>query len=444
MGLVMVSALESERQRRQALALPPTLPIVCLVATVVSLALTALVGCSTQTTRPQSSVQNISTATSGATPEATPTLPITFWHPAPTLTLAQAWGNVAVSQLPTGLPDGEIFAYANAATPDGQWLVGEVEPRDMLVNKTVFPKIVLYNVHTRQIRVIHTLLNPQSRIDGASTDGHWLVWTDVEDPGTFYNFNMFVYNLQTGAARLLAQAPRVDGQPVAGPHSGPIVSNGRVIWSQPTAPVTPSDPSSLESVVVRLEDLSSGATRTLATSAGDVVFSWPWVAWDQAISATNGYVALQNLATGQRQQISGMPNAVRLNGASAIVERNNNQATIIADVSQSTTEQTVFATDPTKYTYFGSPTIGDRLLAWQESSGDPIPLVWDRVQHVTVILPAINATQATFAWTSGSVLMWYVPEPATQQQADEAKGLSPLGTMCVINTASLPTTPPST
>lgn len=374
---------------------------------------------------------------------ATPSRPITFSNPAPSRTLAQAWGRVVINRLTTLMPNGKIFAFSNAATTDGQWLVGEIEPRDMLVNQTVYPQIALYNINTGQIRVIRTLRSPQSRIDDASTDGHWLVWLDAVDPPTFYDWDMYVCDLQTGSVTVLAQAARVNGQAVAGPHSGPIVSSDHVVWSQPTAPITPGDLNSLKNVVVRIEDLSSGTVTTLATSAGGIAFSWPWVAWGQLTSATGGHVALDNLVTQQHQLVDEQPNAFALDGTAAVLERNDNEIAMIADASSALDPETVFATNPARYTSMAYPSISDRLLAWGRASGDPIPTVWDRKQHVTVVLPTLNQPQANFAWTGGSLLLWMDPEPAAQQKTDDAQGLSPIGTLCVVNTAQLPSIPPN-
>ncbi len=415
--------------------------LVWLALAGILLAITVLAGCSI----PLIQQRPAPTAATPTAPAATPTLPITFWHPAPSLTLAQAWGNVTITRLPSALPNGEIFNGGDIATPDGQWLIGEIEPRDMLTNQTIYPQIALYNVATRQIRIIHTLRSPQSRLDDISTDGRWLAWSDADDPGSFFDWVMYVCDLQTGAVQVLAQAPHVNGQAAPGPHAGPFVSNGHVVWSQPTAPVTQGDLNSLKSVLVQVEDLSSGSVTTLANSASVMTFSWPWVAWGQITFTGAGYVALQNLVTQQQQQLKDEPGpgAFSLDGAAAVVEDNNNQIELIPDIARATTVQTLFATDPAKYINLGYPTISDRLVAWRGDVSNPTPVVWDRVLHATVTLPTTNAPQASEAYASGTLLIWFDPaESAAQQKADEAQGLSPLETYNIVNTAQLPTTPP--
>lgn len=381
------------------------------------------------------------TASLASAPTPTPTQAITFLRPAPSLTFAQAWGKVAIIRLPNLLPNGEVFNGVDDATSDGQWLVGEIEPRNMLNNTTVYPQIALYNVHTRQIRVIRTLRSPQSRLDGVSTDGNWLAWSDSVDPGSFFDWVMYVCDLRTGVVRVLAQAPRADGQAAQGPHSGPFVSNGYVVWTQALGPIAQGDLTSLKQVVVKEENLATDAVTTLATAASVMTFSWPWVAWGQVTSATAGNVMVDNLVTQQRQQLDQEPADIKLDGSAAIIEPDANTVALIPDVSRDLTEQTVFATNPATFTDVGYPSIGHRLLAWIWGSGDHIPVVvWDRVQHVTVVLPTTNAPNATWAWTDDSLLIWLDPEPAAQRQADLAKGLTPLETYCIVSTAQLPTT----
>lgn len=432
--MVNHSALGGVRAQRQVHHLP------LRVATLLVIILLATTGCAAPSVSPGAG----SPGSSHKPAVSTPTLPITFWHPAPSLSLATAWGNVTITRLPSALPNGEIFNGGDVATPDGQWLIGEVEPRDMLTNQTIYPQIALYNIHTQRLRIIHTLRSPQSRLDDISTDGRWLAWNDAVDPGTFFDWIMYLCDLQTGVVRVLARAPQVNGQAAPGPHAGPFVSNGHIVWSQPTAPVTQGDLNSLKHVVVQIEDLSSGLITTLANSASAMAFSWPWVSWGQIGPTGTGSVLLQNTVTRQRQQLKDEPNAFGLDGASAVLEDNNNEVEVIPDVARSMTPQTVFATDPAKHIQTGYPTISDRLVAWRGDASNPTPVVWDRVLHVTVTLPTTNVPQSSEAYTSGTLLIWFDPaEPAAQQKSDEAQGLSPLETYCIVNTTQLPTTPPN-
>ena len=59
-----------------------------------------------------------------------------------------------------------------------------------------------------------------------------------------------------------------------------------------------------------------------------------------------------------------------------------------------------------------------------------------------VTLPA-TSSQIYLAWTDATLLVWYVPVSQAQQRADQAAGLQSLGTLCVVDTSALPTTPPA-
>ncbi len=434
--MVNHSLLSSGRVERWASRLP--LRVVALSLLVVL----ALVGCASTTAHQQPSGRQTFTTPTPIQP--TPTQSITYNNPAPTLTLAQAWGNVSIAQVPSLLPNGEIFQGGNNATPDGQWLIGEVEPRGELNNQSIYPQTALYNIHTLQLRVIRTLRSPQSRIDNISTDGRWLAWTDAVDPGSDYDWVMYLCDLQTGAIRTLATAAHINGQAAVGPHAGPYISDGYAIWTEATAPVQQGNLNSLKNVLVQEESLFTGAITTLATSAFVQSFSWPWVAWGQYTSVGSGAVDLQNLVTQQHQQLNGEPAAFTLDGAAAALEDSDDfQVQIVSNIAQSVVPQTVFATDPTGNPELGYLSINDRLVAWEVNASDPTPVVWDRTQHVTVTLPTMNSPATFGAYVSGNALIWTYPalSPA-QEQAGEQQGLTPLSIYCIIDTSQLPTKAP--
>lgn len=72
-----------------------------------------------------------------------------------TLDMSAAWGQVTVHRLPSAMGNNQVFVFENAATPDGQWLVGALEPRDFITNTTRPSFAVLYNISTRQIVTMH-------------------------------------------------------------------------------------------------------------------------------------------------------------------------------------------------------------------------------------------------------------------------------------------------
>ena len=386
------------------------------------------------------------TARATQTPPTPTTSPIpTSSAPAPAaeLSLAAAWGNVPIVRLPTDMGDNRFFVFENAVTPDGQWLVGVVEPRDFLTNTTRLSYLALYNVHTRQINRIRALLHPQSQVLGASIDDHWLAWSEAPDQPTFYDWTMFLYNRDTMQVTELARAPRgPDGRAAPGPTTPPVVSGGHVLWSQPLAPITQGDDASLNNIVVRLEDLATGQVTTLATRAGQSTLAWPWAAWGQITTGGGGYMTLKNLVTGQERHLPRQPATLALSGTSVAYD-DTTAVYLIDDVTAGTDPTTAgpgveIARAANEAEHLEFVTLNDRLVAWRQQV--PQPPVWDRAQHRIVRLPTTNGESES--WVGGHTLIWFEPEPQAQTQQDERNGLNPLVTMNVIDTTSLPPAPP--
>ena len=122
------------------------------------------------------------------------------------LTLKEAWGNIPILSLPTDIGNNQALVFEQAATPDGQWLVGSIVPRDFEQNATQPSYLALYNIHTRQIERIHALLAPKSQVLGASIDDHWIAWSEADDQPTFFDWTIFLYNRDSGQTRELALA----------------------------------------------------------------------------------------------------------------------------------------------------------------------------------------------------------------------------------------------
>ncbi len=395
-------------------------------------ALAMLAGCAPSAARQGTTPSAMRAATAFPTfvapATATPLAP-----PARTQTLAQAWGAPHITRLLEGLPNDEMFVFENAATPDGQWLVGEIEPRDLLDNQTVIPAIALYNVTTGAMRSIQPLQHPQSQIEQASTDGRWLMWSEAVSQQSPFDWRIYICDLQSGATRLLAQAPRVNGQPDSGPNGGPVISNGRVVWSQPLAPVDAND---LRNIGLKMEDLSSGVVSTVATGVGEFTFSWPWVAWTQA-DTSNNELSVENLATHALQRLTQTAAAPTLDGSS-LAYNYYTYVNLISDVSDMGAGQTIYTPPPGSNAHPVVTSLSARLIAWSDSSYPPIPLLFDRAEGVYVTLPASASAPVYQAWTSDTLLVWSEGESSVQRMADAQKNLAPLSTLCVVQLASLP------
>lgn len=389
-------------------------------------------------------------ATPSATRQATSTASVTpTWTPAATyapsprtLSFSQAWGNVRITRLSGRLPGNLNFVFEYDATPDGQWIVGEVEPRDFAENTTFIPYLALYNVSTRQVMRVHSLLNPHSQIGTVATDGNWIVWQEASHQPDFVDWVIEAVNWHTGVFKRLAQAPTdANGAFYHGPQPQLAVDQGKALWSQTTGPIDPNDSSTSKNEEVLLADLNAGTVTTLATSAFGAALSWPWAAWGvQTDAKGDGYVQFKNFETGQTARLNQTPDKLALNGTTAVYSLYANEIDVIPDVSRGTVGRTIFqVTTPS----LQSPVASDRLVTWSQTAGPNIPLVWDRQQNTLVILPT-TYTQNYVAWTGGHLLIWLdSPETAAQQQQDGQNNLIPSLDMCIVDTRTLPTSPPA-
>ncbi|MEO7002992.1 MAG: hypothetical protein ABI068_14345 [Ktedonobacterales bacterium] len=418
-----------------------------MVPLCLSLTLLMLAGCGVTTHAPTGNDPG-STAAATPAPTLTPTL-------AP-LTMQQAWGNVAVTTLTTDLDDNRVFIFAEAASPDGQWLVGGDSSRD-------FPTIprpsylALYNVRTRRVVLIQALQHPNSAIIAASIDAHWLAWTEAPEttggpPGP-NDWQMFLYNHQTDTITRRIQSPDgevtqlVNDTALFGATSGPVVSGDAVIWSQPTSPIV-SNTDNPNKIAVKIENLTTGVVTTLATGAQNVALSWPWAMWIQIVPNYNpdgGDVTFRNMLTGQTIPLH-LTGGVALDGVSIAYDApvlpgiGNSGAVmnLVPDITRSTQPQQIAAA-PSITQPYDAATSNDRLVTWYEN--DPQMQVWDRVEKRLVALPL--PSQAGGGWVGGRILLWVTPAPGPEGQPHD--GLQPLQTLQTLNlvdTATLPTTAP--
>jgi hypothetical protein len=381
------------------------------------------------------------TATSASTSRPYPTL-----TPAPpTRTFQQAWGNVPITRLATTLPNNEFFLFENAATPDDQWLVGEITSRAYDSGAAFTPSVALYNIATRRIWRIHTLQSAKSGIAGATVDGDWLAWGENCDmsPGPW---SLNIYNLRTGAFRRIVSG--VNTTASWGWVSGPIASDGYLMWSQ-LPPENQSTPNGYRNITLRLMNLSTDAISTLATATPSFGFSWPWAGWVvQTGSQGDGYVRFKNLVTGQIEPLktppefqSQAPSGLALDGATAVYSYAPRQIFTIPDITNPLVWQEVYdAPQLSESAEF--PTLNDRLITWSSSDNAPIPHIFDRKQQALVMLPS-DTTEPSGAWTGGSLLVWQDPAPAAQQTPDAQNHLIAPPTLCVVDTRTLAAAPPA-
>ena len=279
--------------------------------------------------------------------------------------MQQAWGNVTVHTLPSYVGSDRHFVFDNAATPDGQWLIGTNQPTAFPITGGSPSYAVLYNVDTQQMVSMQQLQTPQSQIIAASADVDWVVWAEADDQPNFFDWIMFAYNRHTGQVERLGQAEKgANGQAVPGPFAGPVIDHDHVLWSETIGPVSSQN---LSNSVVKLEDLTSGATTTLATSAGEVDLCWPWVTWAQAGPNSTGWQQFRNLVTGQTARLDDEASYLALSGTSIAYIDNNATLYQITDITQGTSNPQMLWNAPL-YGYLDFVTMNQRLIGWNQNS----------------------------------------------------------------------------
>lgn len=381
------------------------------------LALTLFVGCAS----PSVPTRYMPTSTPKTTATITKVLTPT--------TLQKAWGNVEIRRLPSALADNRVFVFDNAATPDGQWLIGANEPRDFINNTTRLSYIVLYNVADQQMRTIRPLLHPKSQILAASADDRWIVWSEADDQPNFFDWTLFAYDRQSGQTRQIAQATQINGQPVQGPSPMPVVDHGQVVWGQATGPVSPE---TLDNAIVRMEDLTTGHVTTPATKAGNPYLAWPWVAWGQLATGSGGHVVIKNLESGQSLEIQKQPTGLAIVGTSLAYD-DTTSVYLIGDITHGIDNPQMLATAVNEADHLQFVTLNERLVAWTQ---DSVTQVWDRAEQRLVSLPVTNGQSDS--WVGGRTLVWLQPESKEQQDQDSRNNLIPTPIFNVLDTTTLP------
>ena len=338
--------------------------------------------------------------------------------------MATAWGTVHVTDLPTAIGSDRVFGFDGAATPDGRWLVGTNRPRAETSGSRY---AVLYNITSRRMVTMRQLADARSQIIWASADDRWIVWAEANDDPNFFNWRLYAYDRATGTVKEITRASIVGGKPVAGPLPLPVVDHGRVVWGQF---VGPFGPGTLQNAVVRMADLATGSTKTLAVSAGQPAFSWPWVSWGVVTSVGSGYTLLSNLETGDHVRLAVRPATFALDGTSAAYNDTDSLALFLIDDIRRRPPNAalLLRIDPSSGIHVEWPSLSARIVAWSQNQSTH---VYDRAERRLVVLPVSHISVGS--WVGGRVLLWY-DSIAPQQGSDRL----PTPFLHIIDTSTLP------
>ncbi len=341
---------------------------------------------------------NSATPTPAALPSVIESaLPSPSLGPAGALSAVAAWGPATPRKLPLAIGTDRTFVFDNVGTPDGAWLIGVSQPNEF--PQTARPsEAVLYRVADGTLRTMAQLETPASQVLAASSDGHWVVWSEAADQPYFYDWRLRAYDLTSGTVTELTRAVNVNGAPVPGPYPVPSVSHGLAVWGQAVGPMG-AGPSEIANGVVREADLASGKVSTLATSAGMPVIAWPWIAWG-VWSGDTGYIRIQDLETRQSTRLDVMPPTIALSGRSAAYnDPDSHSVFLIDDMAQPAPRliaQGVDAADHLEWI-----TLNSRLVAWAQSTTTQ---VYDRAEQRLVGLPMTFGRSAVYL--CGPLAVW--------------------------------------
>jgi hypothetical protein len=321
---------------------------------------------------------------------------------------AEAWGAIAPRHLDDLLPAGRHFVFDNAGTPDGEWLIGTVQPDGFPTDTSQPSYAVLYGVTTGEVRRMAELASHASQILWAGADERWVVWSEAPDQPNFYDWVVRAYDRRTRTVRELARAATVGGQAVQGPEADPSVSYGLAVWGQATgAGVAPGQ---LAQAAVRQADLATGAVSTLATSALSPSISLPWVSWFVSTGNGTGYVRASNRETGQTVRVDQVPPTFVLDGASAAYNDPQSLSVwLIDDLASGAAREIARGADATDHLEW--ITLNPRIVAWSQSAATQ---VYDRAEQRLVSLPL--ATGRSAVYVCGPLIVWAEQDPAVPPQ----------------------------
>ena len=364
-------------------------------------------------------------------PPATPmTTTTASAAPLRAIPLGDAWPGATIRSISNDAGNGRRLIFKGAATSDGEWLVCVTQPNEFQpdIQPTWGPSdAILVRVSDGSYHAMAKLASPTSQILFAASDGPWVVWTEADDPPSFYNWRIVAYNRDTGVTRELAHAQHIDNAVLEGPWPVPSVSRDIAVWGQAIGPLVGKDP--LKNATVREFDLRSDEVRTLADHAGLPTIAWPWVLWDVA-RGSSGYVQIWNRETGQGRQLESLPPTIAVYGRSAAYNtRDLHGVWLIDDLASPVGVPIVGGPDDT----FEWITLNARVVGYFQQS-DVISFfklptqVYDRTLNALVDLPMVAGHSQT--WAAGPLVVW---ETATQDESSDRSSIQIVDTRQIGN-----------
>lgn len=322
-----------------------------------------------------------------------------------TAIIVDGWaGDLSINEIPNAIGEKHILGPLTA-TPDGELLLGSVQPREWTEQGGTEPgKVVLVDVRSRQVTDIHQFPAADTQAYGATADNNWLIWAEAAQGQDFFgNWTLYAYDRVSHSLKQVATAPRDTGGTVlVGPDVAPKVDHGIVVWAE-VSPTT----AGTASVVVKSINLATGQIQTLTDNGLTPTISWPYVAWvepqqqasTQMAGARKGIIIVLNLNTGAKRILKGpdTPSYFALYGESLVWIDASREKVVLTDLDE--TYQSVLAS-ATGGDKFEVPSLNDRLITWYSRLRTQ---VWDRVQKNPITL---QKELPGFKLINGQTLLW--------------------------------------
>ncbi len=320
------------------------------------------------------------------------------------------WENAVIQRFSTLYNNYSAVYYG--ATPDGRYLFGKLLPiyYQPTSGRDLPEEIVLYSVGIGSERIIAVSPDLNHSYGGLSADNQWLTFYLRNLPGlsNSLNWTLYAYNITSGLTIIVEHNTAGSGM-----YPNAQISNGKIAWTTYNGPATLDQ----SEASVQVMDLATQRRQIIATHAGDVTFSWPWIGWGQVTGVDNNgnptaNESFENLLTNEKLSLPFQASEMILSGTSLVyVPISGPPAFYIPDIRNPTTAVQVIPSEMNQNTF----SFNGRYIGW---SGNDLPKVYDIQQRLLIMLPLkYNAVPSEFSIVANNLILWNEDPNSAQQEA---------------------------
>jgi len=285
-------------------------------------------------------------------------------------------------------------------TPDGKYSLGATfVPHDH--GDDEFRDVVLANRATHELVLLRHLPSPRHQVLYGDADDRWVVWVEASLQPNFEDWQLYAYDRQTRAVKLVASAAHApDDRPVPTPNVQPRVDHGMAVWSAGTAEAPLG--SHADTFIANLD---AGTVRVLAPESLGAVIAWPTVIVARHVaSAVSGTrLVADDLATAAETDL-GIEGAgyYAIDGSSLAWIDDSLRAVLLRDLATGRDRVVV------DYRSLGQTAphlqfvyLSDRLVAWGQSGG-----AWTYDRKLETLVRLASVEPFTYVYLNGVALEW--------------------------------------